>query len=206
MLDFTKKELLILKQLNSPKKIQDFLNKIPINFEENGETCMSPRRVLNENKAHCMEGAMLAVAALRLNGYPPLVVDLTAVQNDFDHVVAVFKQHGHWGAISKTNHAVLRYREPVYKTIRELVMSFFHEYFINSNGKKTLRSYSMSIDLSKFDHLEWMTTNQDVWEIPEHLAKVPHKKILTRKQIANLRKADEIEIKAGELIEWGKKD
>src|SRR3989344_1742309 len=128
MYGLNEKEVKMLKALNTPRKIQDFLNKIPINFEEKGDTCFSPKMVLKKWKAHCIEGAMLAAVALRLNGKKPLVVDLTSVPEDFDHVICVFKEDGCWGAISKTNHAVLRYREPVYKNIRELVMSFFHEY------------------------------------------------------------------------------
>ncbi len=201
MFDLNKKELKILKKLNSPKKIQDFLNKIPINFEEGGDTCKSPRTVLKENKAHCIEGAMLAALALRIHGKKPLVVDLTATAKDFDHVVCVFKRKGKWGAIGKTNHAVLRYREPIYRDIRELVMSFFHEYF-DDNGKKNLRSYSLPVDLSKFDHLNWMISEKDVWEISDYLVKVKHFPILTRSQIARLRKADKIEIEAGKLTEW----
>jgi len=201
MFGLNKEEVKILKSLNTPRKIQDFLNKIPINFDEGGETCMSPRKVLRENKAQCMEGAMLAAAALRVNGEKPLVLDLTSVYHDFDHVICLFKRDGLWGAISKTNHAVLRYREPVYKTTRELVMSFFHEYF-DDNGKKTLRSYTRPVDLSRFDHLNWMTSEKDVWEIPEYLADVKHIPILTRKQIANLRKADDLEIESGKIVEW----
>src|SRR3989338_4812500 len=112
---------------------------------------MAPRRVLATGKAHCMEGAMFAALALRFHGYPPLVVDLESTKDDFDHVVAVFKSNGKWGAIGKTNHAVLRYREPVYRDIRELVMSFFHEYFISETGKKTLRKHSEPVDLRMFD-------------------------------------------------------
>jgi len=196
---FSNEELKILKELNSPKKIQNFLNELKINFEENGDTCMSPRRVLKEGKAHCMEGAMLAAAALRVNGFSPLVVDLEATREDFDHVIAVFKRHGMWGAISKTNHAVLRYREPVYSTIRELVMSFFHEYFLNSNGRKTLRRYTKPIDLRRFDSDGWMTSEEDIWYIPEYLATAKHYNILNKKQIKYLRKADDIEIAAGNL-------
>lgn len=110
---------------------------------------------------------MLAAAALRMHGHRPLVVDLKATEADDDHVIAVFRQHGSWGAISKTNHAVLRYREPVYASIRELVLSFFHEYFLK-NGKKTLRSYSQPVDLSRFDRRGWMTSEEDVWYIPEY--------------------------------------
>ncbi len=204
MFGFTEKEVRIFKQLNTPKKIQDYLNRIPTNFEHDRETVLSPRMVLRENRAHCMEGAMFAAAALRFHGHKPLVVDLTSVKDDDDHVITVFKHKGHWGAISKTNHAVLRYREPIYRSIRELVMSFFHEYFTNSDGKKTLRSYSMPIDLSRFDKKGWMTAEEDVWYVPEYLFEVQHKPILSRSQIAFLRKADAIEIKAGSLVEWKK--
>lgn len=204
MFGFTEKEVRVFKQLNTPKRIQDYLNKIPTNFEHDRETVLSPRMVLRENRAHCMEGAMFAAAALRFQGHKPLVVDLTSVKDDDDHVITVFKHKGHWGAISKTNHAVLRYREPIYRSIRELVMSFFHEYFTNSDGKKTLRSYSMPIDLSRFDKKGWMTAEEDVWYVPEYLFEVQHKPILSRSQIAFLRRADAIEIKAGKIVEWKK--
>lgn len=201
----TKKELRILKALNTPKKVQDFLNKIPINFDYRKDTCMSPRMVLKKNKCHCIEGAILAALALRLQGRKPLILDLTASKHDYDHVIAVFKEghgknHG-WGAITKTNHGVLRYREPVYRTIHELVMSFFHEYFDNK-GKKTLRSYTLPIDLSRFDHLNWATSEEDIWFIPDFLVKAPHISILTKKQIHNLRKADKIEIDIGKVVEF----
>ena len=204
MFGFTEEEVRVFRQLNTPKKIQDFLNKIPTNFEHDRETVLSPRMVLRENRAHCMEGAMFAAAALRFQGHKPLVVDLTSVKDDDDHVITVFKHKGHWGAISKTNHAVLRYREPIYRSIRELVMSFFHEYFTNGDGKKTLRSYSMPVDLSRFDKIGWMTAEEDVWYVPEYLFEVQHKPILSRSQIAFLRKADAIEIKAGKIVEWEK--
>ncbi len=203
MFGLDKKEIKILKSLNNPKKIQDFLNKIPINFEEKGDTCMSPKMVLKNHKAHCMEGAMLAAAALRVNGEKPLVIDMTATKKDFDHVVCVFKRNGKWGAIGKTNHAVLRYREPIYRDIRELIMSFFHEYF-DDNGKKTLRSYSLPVNLERFDNLNWMASEEDIWFVPEYLAEIKHYPIMNRKQISGLRKADKIEIKAGELLEWKK--
>ena len=203
MHSFNEKEMKVFRQLNSPRKIQDFLNKFRINFEKKGDTCMSPRQVLRKRTCHCIEGALLAAAILRFHGHKPLVVDMTAAPRDEDHVVAVFKQHGHWGAISKTNHAVLRYREPVYKTIRELVMSFFHEYFDNK-GRKNLRSYTEPIDLSRFDSKNWMTSKEDVWYIAEHLVDVPHIKIMSRGQIATLRKADRVELKAGDVIQFKK--
>ena len=203
MLGLNKREVKVLKSLNTPGKIQDFLNKIPINFEEKGDTCMSPRMVLKNRKAHCIEGAMLAAAALRVNGEKPLVVDMTATKKDFDHVICVFKKDGKWGAIGKTNHAVLRYREPIYKSIRELVMSFFHEYF-DDDGKKNLRSYSAPVDLSRFDHFNWMASEEDIWYIPDYLEKIKHFPILTRSQIAGLRKADRVELDAGDIVEWKK--
>ena len=205
MLDINKRELKILKGLNSPRKIQDFLNKIPINFEEKGDTCMSPRMVLRNWKAHCIEGAMLAAAALSVNGEKPLVVDMESTKKDFDHVICVFKREGKWGSVSKTNHAVLRYREPVYKNIRELIMSFFHEYF-DDDGKKNLRSYSNPVNLSRFDHLNWVASEEDVWFIPDYLAKVRHFPILTRSHIAGLRRADDIELKVGDILEWKKSE
>ena len=156
MFGLTKKEESILRKLNTPKNIQDFLNKIPINFDYKKDTCMSPRRVLRKDKCHCIEGALLAALALRLQGKPPLIVDLTATDYDDDHVITVFQKNKKWGAITKTNHGVLRYREPIYNNIHELVMSFFHEYFDN-RGRKTLRSYSDPINLKKFDKFNWMT-------------------------------------------------
>ncbi|MDP3992067.1 MAG: hypothetical protein Q8P79_00995 [Nanoarchaeota archaeon] len=203
MLGLNKEEMKILKSLDTPGKIQDFLNGIPINFEEKGDTCMSPRLVLRNRKAHCIEGAMIAAVCLRLNGEKPLLVDMEATKKDFDHVICVFKRGSRWGAIGKTNHAVLRYREPVYKSIRELIMSFFHEYF-DDDGKKNLRSYSLPVDLSRFDHLNWMTSEEDVWYIPDYLAKVRHFPILTRSQISGLRKADKVELDAGDVVEWKK--
>lgn len=196
-------EVKFFKKLGSPAKIQDYLNTLKFNFEKKGETCYSPRFVLKNKTAHCMEGAMLAAAALEFHGQPPLVMDLRSVTHDFDHVVTIFKQFGCFGALSKTNHAVLRYREPIYKTILELVLSYFHEYFLN-NGKKTLREYSVPLNLSRFDNLNWRTSEHQLFQIPEYLDKVKHYKILSNKQIRNLRKADKIEIEAGNIVEWKK--
>ncbi|MFA5176313.1 MAG: hypothetical protein WC413_03600 [Candidatus Nanoarchaeia archaeon] len=203
MLNLNEKELKVLKKLDTPKKIQNFLNKIKINFEEQGDTCMSPRMVLKTKKAHCIEGAILAALALRIQGEKPLLVDLKTTKEDYEHVLAVFQKNGKWGAITKTNHAVLRYREPIYRDIRELVMSYFHEYFMD-NGKKTLRSFSNPVDLSVFDDKNWATDKEDLWYIHDYLDSVKHYSILDEKQIANLRKADKIEIKAGKLVEFRK--
>lgn len=194
-------ELTILKRLNTPIKIQDFLDTLSMNFEENGETYMSPRRVLRERTAHCMEGAMLAALALRLCGQRPLVLDLKVTDDDDDHVVAIFQDSGHYGAISKTNHGTVRYRDPIYRTIRELVMSYFHEY-TEPKGKKILRSYSRTVDLSRFDTRGWMTDENNVHYIPEYIDSVRHYPIITRSQIALLRRADPMERKIGAILEW----
>ena len=199
---YTKDEIKLFRRLNSPQKIQDYLNSLSFNFENNGETCMSPRQVLKNKTAHCMEGAMLASAILEFHGEKPLLMDLRSVKpHDDDHILAVFKKFGCFGAISKTNHAVLRYREPIYKSLRELVMSFFHEYFLNT-GYKTLRHYSDLLNLSHFDNLNWRTSDKNLFQIPHYIDKIKHHKILSSKQIKNLRKADKIEIKAGKIVEY----
>lgn len=204
MFGLGKKELKILKKLNTPKKIQNFLDTLKINFEEDGDTCLSPTIVLKKKICHCAEGAILAALALRVNGRPPLLVDLKANKNDFDHLIAVFKQYGKWGAISKTNHSVLRYREPIYNSIRELAMSYFHEYLDNS-GRKNLRSYSPPVNLKRFDKKNWMTSKEEVLYIADYMDEVRHYQILNKKQIRNLRRADKIEIEAGKVVEWKRK-
>ncbi|MEM3074819.1 MAG: hypothetical protein QW727_02670 [Candidatus Pacearchaeota archaeon] len=204
--NFSNDEIKLFKKLNTPAKIQDFINSLKINFEENGDTCQSPRMVLKSGKAHCMEGAILATAILRFHGYEPLIMDLEADKDDFDHSIAVFKKDGFLGAIGKTNHAVLRYREPIYKNPRELALSFFHEYFLNNNGKKTLRAYSKPINLKIFDKWNWMASESEVWFIPEYLAKIKHYPIINKKQLRNLRPADEIEIRAGKIVEFNELD
>lgn len=204
--DYTKEEIKLFKKLNNPQKIQDYLNSLPFNFEEKGETCMSPRRVIKNKRAHCLEGAMFAATVLEFHGEKPLLLDLRSVKKpyDDDHVVAIYKKFGCFGSISKTNHGVLRYREPVYKTIRELALSFFHEYFLNKNGQKTLREYSKLFDLNYFNNLNWRTTEKDLFEIDYHLSDIKHYKILSKEQIKNLRKADKIEIEMGKIVEYKK--
>ena len=201
MFGFTKSELRTFRSLNTPPKIQDFLETIPINFEKNGDTCFSPRMVLKSWRCHCIEGALFAAACLRMNGYLPLIIDLEANSHDDDHVIAVFKQHGHWGAISKTNHAILRYREPVYRSIRELVMSYFSEY-TNDEGTLNLRSFSGLVNLSRFDARGWMTAEEDVWYIPEYLVHCRHYRILTPAMTLGLRKADPLVILSRKLEQW----
>jgi hypothetical protein len=203
--DYIKSETKLFGKLNSPKKIQDYVNSLRFNFEEDGDSCMSPRKVIMAGKANCIEGAILAAAVLEFHGAKPLVMDLRSTKKpyDDDHVVAVFKQFGCFGAISKTNHGVLRYREPIYKTIRELALSYFHEYFLN-DGRKTLREYSELFDLSHFDRLNWRMTSDSLLQISFYLDKIKHHKILSLAQIKNLRKADKIEIEAGKIVEYRK--
>ncbi len=198
---FSIKEKDFLKKLNTPAKIQDYLNTLNFNFEKNGDTLKSPLDTLREKNAHCLEGAMLGAYILSQHGYPPLLIHLQTTKNDFDHIVAPFKTNGFWGALSKTNHAVLRYREPVYKTIRELVMSYFHEYFLNSTGKKTLRRYSMPLNLSIFEK-GWATLDGDLWGIDQELDIIKHYDVLPKKMPPKLRKVDEIEIVAGKVVEY----
>ncbi len=188
----------LLAALDTPRKVQDFLEVIPMPFGEQPQRCRSPRQVLRDGAAFCMEGAMLAAAALRLQGHRPLVVDLESAPHDDDHVITVFRERGSWGAISKTNHAVLRWRDPIYRTIRELVLSYFHEY-VDAAGRKTLRSYCAPVDLSRFDRRKWISSPEDVWFVPEYLTEVRHLPLLTPRQRAQLRPADPVERLAGNL-------
>jgi hypothetical protein len=195
-----RKDFEAFRSLKTPAKIQDFLGTIPINFERSGDTCRSPLLVLEHNEAHCMEGALLAAAILWYHGEKPLLLDLKTTAKDESHVVALFRKHSHWGAISKTNHAVLRYREPIFKTVRELALSYFSEYFLDS-GEKTLRSYSEPFNLLEYED-DWLTLNENLWRIVEDIDASPHAKILTSDMLRNLRKADSIEREAGKLTEW----
>jgi hypothetical protein len=205
--ELTKEELKLFNSLDTPKKIQDYLNKLKANLVKGGrryrDTCFSPRKVIQNKKAHCVEGAIFAAAVLRYHNFPALIVDLESTESDLDHVIAVFKKNHKWGAISKTNHAVLRYREPVYSNIRELVMSYFHEY-TDTKGNKTLRAFSPPVNLKRFDKYRWIFSEEDVWYIPEYLTKVKHYNILNKSQIEGLRKADKIEIKVGDMKEYKK--
>lgn len=170
---FSAKEMAVFRRLTTPEKIQRFLDfDIAYNKEPDGETCRSPRGVLRDRTAHCMEGALFGAAALRMIGHPPLLLDLEAVRDD-DHVLAIFRHRGHWGAVAKSNYAGLRYREPVYRTLRELVMSYFEHYY-NLRREKTLRRYSRPVDLRRFDSRHWMTGEEDVWFIPEYLTTISH--------------------------------
>ncbi len=195
-----------MQKLNTPAKVQDFLNSLPFNFEnEKGykrETLKSPLFTLRQRKAHCFEGALLGAYILSLHGFTPSVLHLKATKHDYDHVIAPFKINGFWGALSKTNHVVLRYREPIYRNIRELVISYFHEYFLNS-GLKTLRQYSEVLNLNTLPK-DWAVRQGDLWDIDKKLDKMKHYDIVERAYIKKLRKADKVEIKAGKIVEYKK--
>src|SRR3989344_4631654 len=198
MPDFTPKEKALMQKLNTPAKMQDFLNSLPFNFEKRRETLRSPLFAMRKRTAHCLEGAILGAYILSLQGFPPLVLHLKSTKEDYDHVIAPFEVRGFWGALSKTNHAVLRYREPIYKNIRELNMSYFHEYFLN-NGQKTLRQYSEPLNLNIFGK-NWMTEEGDLWKIDKKLDQIKHYGFLLKAHIKKLRKADTVEIRAGKVV------
>jgi hypothetical protein len=180
-----------LAGLTTPQKIQDFLAKFPQNFEPDGDTARSVQAALSANCAHCIEGAMIAAFALWLQGHPPLLIDLSAHQ-DMDHVIAPFKVNGCWGAISKTNYVCLRWRDPIYHSVRELVMSYFHEYA--KGPRKTLRSYSRPFDLSKLPAEKWVNNLDQCWEVADRITAARHYPVVTPDQAEALRPRDPVEV------------
>lgn len=183
---FTPAELRKLRSFKNPYGIQRFLDDTPYHL---ADTAWSPRLVLRERTSHCLEGAIFAAAALRALGFPPLIIDFEA-KNDTDHVLALYRIKGHWGALAKSNYTGCRYREPVYRSLRELAMSYFNAYF-NMRRERTLRNYSRPVNLSRFDGLNWMTTEEPVWFIPYHLVDIPHIKLLRPGMEHHLHRADE---------------
>lgn len=191
---FSVREWRTLQRLKNPHGIQRMLDSMP--YHE-ADTAWSPRRVLREKTAHCCEGAMFAAAALRAIGLPPLVVDLEG-ERDTDHVIAVYRVRGSWGAIAKSHFTGLRDRMPIYRTLRELALSYFEDYF-NLRGYRTLRTYSRPVDLSRFDHLNWMTSERSVWFVPTHLLNIPHTRLISPAQAKRLHLVDRLSIDAGLL-------
>jgi hypothetical protein len=202
-LGLTRAEFAALERLASPHRIQTFLNAIPINHEIGGETVLSVREVLRQRRAHCIEGAMLAAAALWVHGEPPLVMHLDCHISDFPHVITLFRRGGAWGAISKTNGAPLRYRDPIYRSLRELALSYFHEYS-NRRGHKTLRSYSCSFDLRRIDPGEWVTNAKSCWSTHDRLVELRHFALISKRQERLLAKRDAFERRASKLVEYPK--
>ena len=181
-----------LRALKTPARIQKFIDALPYQY---ANTALSPQSALRERKGHCLEGALLAAAALRLNGHPPLLMDLEAVHDD-DHVLAIYREGGLWGSIAKSNFAGLRFRAPVYRTLRELALSYFEHYY-NLRGERTLRSYSVPVDLTRLDSQHWMTSEEDVWCVPEYLIAARHFPLFPDKVARALPRLDRRSFEAG---------
>jgi hypothetical protein len=188
----TPENLRTLRSLNTPAKIQKFIDDIPYQY---ADTAWSPQRVLRERKGHCLEGALVAVAALRVNGYSPLLMDLEAVHDD-DHVLAVYRQNGLWGSIAKSNFAGLRFRAPVYRNPRELALTYFDHYY-NLRGQRTLRAYSLPVNLSRLDNQNWMTSEEDVWCVADLLIAARHYPLFPHKIASTLPRMDRRAFEAG---------
>lgn len=202
-LKLSAKEFALLRQLDTPQKIQTFLNAIPVNHELDGETILSVREVLRQRRAHCIEGAFVAACALWIHGDPPLILHMDCDLSDYPHVLALFKRNRCWGAISKTNGVGLRYRDPVYRTLRELAMSYFHEYF-NKRYQKTLRSYSATFDLRKVDPALWVTNEKACNEVHDRLVKARHYPLISAAQQRLLAQRDSFERRASKLVQYPK--
>jgi len=200
-LRLTDGEFSLLKRLRTPQTIQAFLNSIPANHEIGGETMWSVREVIRHRSAHCMEGALFAACALWTNGEPPLVMHLGCAPTDYPHVVALYRRADAWGAISKTNGIALRYRDPIYRSLRELAVSYFHEYF-DSRGRRTLRSYSAAFDLRRVDPTLWVTNDGPCLEVHDRLASLRHYEIVSRRQEPLISRRDPFERKAAKLVEY----
>ncbi len=197
-----KEEQLLLK-LNTPQKIQEFLELIPFNHERRGETCQSAYQVISTRTAHCLEGAFLACAALVVQKRKPHIISLKVTNDDYDHVITIYRENGYFGAISKTNHAVLGWRDPVYRTTRELVMSYFHEYFLTSNGKKTLRGYTKIIPLTRFGN-SWIFSQENLFTIAQRISCMPIVLIIPKENKKFIRVATALERKAASISRDGK--
>jgi hypothetical protein len=195
---FSPENLRALRALKTPAQIQKFLDALPYQY---GDTAWSPQRALRERKGHCLEGALLAASALRVNGHPPLLMDLEAVRDD-DHVIALYREGSLWGGVAKSNFAGLRFRAPVYRTLRELALSYFELYY-NLRGERTLRSYSGPVNLERLDSRHWMTSEEDVWCVPELLIAARHYPLFPDKVARALPRLDRRSFEAG-MYGWTK--
>ena len=201
-LGLTEKEFRFLKTLNSPERVQDFLDSLPINFELSGETYRSVKRTLHAGEAHCFEGALVAASALWLQGERPLLLDLKT-DGDDDHLVTIFKREGYFGAISKTNHLALRYRDPIYRSIRELALSYFQDYF-RTDGRKTLRGYA-AFSLRRYPPRAWISADEELTSIVEDIEVARHWPLLPKRLEKRLRKADPVVRIVSEATEWNRR-
>jgi len=190
----------VLRRLDSPQKIQAFLLGLKQNFELDGDTCRPVAEVLRTGRAHCIEGAMLAACALWVHGEPPLVMDMRA-ERDYDHVVALFRRHGRWGAISKTNGIGLRWRDPVYRNLRELAISYFHEY-TNRRDHKTLREYSVPYDLRRIEARVWVNGAKNAWSVCDALDELRHFRLASARHIREVTRRDPFERQVGGFLQY----
>jgi hypothetical protein len=193
-ISWTEEEKEFLRKFTDPWSIQVYLDSI--GYNPNYE-CRSPRWVIKKRSAHCFEGALFAAAGLQFIGYKPMIVDMKAF-NDDDHVIAVFRENRYWGAVAKSNFTSLRFREPVYRSLRELIMSYF-DFFFNIYGEKSLRSYSLPFDLTAFNGRNWATTDEDLEYIGDKIESLHHYPVVSEKMIKNLSIASDSMIKAGLL-------
>ena len=192
-----------LARLDSPQRIQAFLNAIPINHEPDGETAYSVRSVLRHRRAHCIEGAFVAACALWIHGEPPTVMHLDCEPSDYPHVVALFRRNGAWGAISKSNGVALRFRDPVYRSLRELALSYFHEYS-DKRGRRTLRSYSGAFDMRRLDVSKWVCSDANCWEAHDRLAELRHYPLMDARQAKDLSRRDPFEHRMAGTVQYPK--
>ena len=197
----TPAERRLFARLDRPQKIQTFLDRLPANFELAGDTHMSPRRVLIERTAHCTEGALLAAACLAFHGRATFLMDLRALPADQDHVIALFKDNNLWGAISKTNHPILRWRDPIYRSPRELAMSYAHEYFLRS-GRKSLLAFSKPFRVTRYAPQRWVTAAEDLHWLIAALDDSPHFALAPKRILNNRRRASALERRTVENVEW----
>ena len=200
-LGLTRTELAVLGRLDRPERIQQFVSALPANHEPDGETLLSVRSVLAQRRAHCMEAAMLAACALWLHDAPPLLMHMACAASDYPHVIALFRHGARWGAISKSNGLTLRYRDPVYASLRELAMSYFHEFF-DRDGHKTLRSYGRPFDLRYADPATWVTAADPCWAVHDRLAAGVHRDLLTAAQAAQLSRRDAFERESASQVQY----
>ena len=189
---FSPHDLRTLRALKTPARIQKFIDGLTYQY---ADTAWSPARVLRERRGHCMEGALIAAAALRVHGHPPLLMDLEGVRDD-DHVVALYREQGLWGGIAKSNFAGLRFRAPVYRTLRELAMSYFEQYY-NLRGERTLRAWAGPVNLARLDRQHWMTAEEDVWCVPELLIAAKHRALFPHRVARTLPRLDRRSFEAG---------
>ncbi len=197
----TPAETRLFKRLDTPQKIQDFLDKVPANFELDGDTVQSPRRLLQTRLAHCAEAALFGAAVLAFHGKRCWLMDLRALPSDQDHIVTLFKERGLWGAISKTNHAILRWRDPIYKSARELAMSYPHEYCL-PGGKKSMLEYSRPFSLYRIAPERWVTAEDDLHWLMDKLDEAPHVPVAPTHAMRRRRRSPKVELLAQLVLEW----